>query len=57
VITFKCEIDGCINKDIEYNFAGSPETAMCGGCKATLVGTDSRPDPEIPEATLPISIG
>ncbi len=57
MITFKCTVNDCANKDVEYNFLGELETAMCGGCKATLVGTDSRPDPEIPEATLPISIG
>jgi hypothetical protein len=57
MITFKCTVDDCDNKDVDYNFIGIPETAMCGGCKATLVGTDVRPDPEVPEVSLPISIG
>ena len=48
MVTFKCTIAGCNNKDVEYNFLGNPETAQCGGCKSTLVGTDLRPDPEIP---------
>jgi len=46
MVTFKCEADGCANKDVVYNFLGNPETAMCGGCKETLTATDERPDPE-----------
>jgi hypothetical protein len=57
MITFKCNSNQCDNKDVEYNFFGNPETAMCGGCRATLIGTDVRPDPEVPEVSLPISFG
>ena len=46
MVTFKCESKGCENKDVEYNFLGNPETAMCGGCKETLTATDLRDDPE-----------
>jgi hypothetical protein len=45
MVTFKCEVDGCDNKDVAYNFLGNPETAMCGGCKTELSATDLRDDP------------
>jgi hypothetical protein len=48
MVTFTCKVIECANQDIDYNFEGFPETAECGGCKATLVATDSRPDPESP---------
>jgi hypothetical protein len=48
MITYTCNGKDCPNKEIEYNFFGESPTAECGGCKATLVGTDLRPDPEIP---------
>jgi hypothetical protein len=50
MVTFKCEADGCANKDVEYNFLGNLETAMCGGCKETLTAADLRPDPETQES-------
>ena len=46
MVTFKCVVDDCANKDVVYNFLGNPETAMCGGCKQTLTATDLRNDPE-----------
>ena len=46
MVTFECKNKDCDNKNVAYNFLGNPETAMCGGCKATLIATDSRPDPE-----------
>jgi len=49
MVTFKCEADGCANKDVEYNFLGNLETAMCGGCKETLTAANLRPDPETQE--------
>jgi len=48
MVTFECTNTDCDNANVAYNFLGNPETAMCGGCKATLVATDERPDPEIP---------
>jgi hypothetical protein len=53
MVTFKCNSNNCDNKDVEYNFLGNPETAMCGGCKETLVASDLRDDPEVTAPTLP----
>jgi hypothetical protein len=52
MITFKCTNEKCINAKISYNCLGNPETAECGGCKATLVGKDLRPDPEVQPLNL-----
>jgi hypothetical protein len=46
MITFLCNEVGCANEGVTYNFLGDPETAVCGGCKAILIGTDLRDDPE-----------
>jgi hypothetical protein len=46
MVTFKCVVNDCANKDVEYNFPGNLETAMCGGCKQTLQATNFRDDPE-----------
>jgi hypothetical protein len=53
MVTFKCTVNDCANKDVEYNFLGNPQTAMCGGCKETLVASDLRDDPEVTAPTLP----
>jgi len=47
MFTFICNEKDCLNKDIEYNVLGNSPKAECGGCKATLTGTNERPDPEI----------
>jgi hypothetical protein len=47
MFTFTCNEKDCVNKDIEYNVFGNDFIAECGGCKATLTGTNERPDPEI----------
>jgi hypothetical protein len=39
ITTFICHANDCPNKDIEYRMVDAKETAMCGGCKATLTGT------------------
>jgi hypothetical protein len=49
MITFQCDKDACDNKGVAYNFLGNPKAAECGGCKETLIGTNERPDPVIPE--------
>jgi hypothetical protein len=49
MITFTCNEANCPNKEIDYNFFGNDNTAECGGCKAVLIGTNERPDPELPE--------
>ena len=46
MVTFKCVVKDCDNKDVEYHFLGDVKTAMCGGCKATLSSFDLQPDPE-----------
>jgi hypothetical protein len=46
MVTFKCTVKDCANENVEYNFLGDPETAMCGGCNQTLLATDLRNDPE-----------
>jgi len=51
MVTFKCTVNHCANKDVEYNFLGSPQTAMCGGCKQTLVASDLRDDPQLTAPT------
>lgn len=55
MVTFKCTVKDCANKDVEYNFFGEPETAECGGCKKELKATDKRPDPVV-EIGLPDGI-
>jgi hypothetical protein len=49
MLTFTCTVKGCANENIDYNFLGNFDFAECGGCKEKLVGTDLRPDPELPE--------
>jgi len=49
MVTFTCHAGNCANKDLDYNFLGSPEFALCGGCKAKLEPKDLRDDPELPE--------
>ena len=46
MVTFTCVNEECSNKDIDYNFLGFPDSAMCGSCKETLTPSDERPDPE-----------
>jgi hypothetical protein len=48
MISFTCSNDECVNKDIENNFRGNPEHAVCSGCNDVLVGYNEQPDPEIP---------
>jgi hypothetical protein len=47
MVTIKCTIYDCANKNIEYNFLGNPNFVECGGCGEKLVGTDYRQDPEV----------
>lgn len=37
ITTFKCLTAGCPNEGIDYNMEDSPESVMCGGCKAILL--------------------
>jgi hypothetical protein len=46
MVTFECKETDCTQKDMAINFLGEIAEAECGGCKATLVATDQRPDPE-----------
>lgn len=55
MITYKCTKKDCPNKDVEYNFLGSNETAECGGCKTILKGTDLREDPEFPPSIFDLT--
>jgi len=48
MIDFTCTNDSCKSKGIENTFLGNPKEAVCGGCSSILVGTNERPDPEIP---------
>jgi hypothetical protein len=52
MVTFVCTEKDCPNENVTYNFFGNPETAMCGGCKQTLVASDLRDDPEVTPATF-----
>ena len=52
MISFTCNEKTCPNAEIEYNFFGTPQTAECGGCKSVLIGTNERPDPELPETNF-----
>jgi hypothetical protein len=47
MITFKCSVKSCPNRDVEYNFLGDPNFAECGGCKTNLTGYNPQPDPEL----------
>jgi hypothetical protein len=49
MIDFICNTETCPNKEISYQFLGNSKTAECGGCQAILIGTNERPDPELPE--------
>jgi hypothetical protein len=40
ITIFVCKADGCENKDVVYRMVDADETALCGGCKATLIGTE-----------------
>ena len=51
MVTFKCEIENCTQKDVAIDFMGEIEQAQCGGCGITLVSFDLRNDPELPEIT------
>jgi hypothetical protein len=48
MITFTCNSKDCKNEGVDYNFFGFDKTAECGDCKSMLVGTNERPDPELP---------
>ena len=52
MVTFICTVKDCANQNVTYNFLGNPETAECGGCKAILISTDLRPDPQVQPLNL-----
>jgi hypothetical protein len=39
ITQFICEAEGCPNEGILYRMEDANPTAMCGGCKKTLIGT------------------
>ena len=39
ITLFTCNEPECPNVGIEYRMAEANPTAMCGGCKQTLIGT------------------
>jgi len=39
ITLFTCTKAECPNVDIEYRMIDATPTAMCGGCKQTLIGT------------------
>lgn len=39
ITLFTCNAEGCPNCGIEYRMIDANPTAMCGGCKETLIGT------------------
>jgi hypothetical protein len=39
ITLFTCNADECPNKCIQYRMIDANPTAMCGGCKETLIGT------------------
>ena len=39
ITLFECTADECPNAGIVYRMAEANPTAMCGGCKKTLIGT------------------
>jgi hypothetical protein len=43
ITLFTCNKPECPNEGIEYRMLDANPTAMCGGCKQTLIGT---PEPE-----------
>jgi hypothetical protein len=48
MIDFTCTTESCKNQGIVNAFLGNPKEALCGGCSSILIGTNERPDPEIP---------
>jgi hypothetical protein len=48
MVTITCKTKDCPQAEQELNFRGEPEFVICGECSAKIVGTDLRPDPEIP---------
>ena len=53
MVTFKCEIENCTQKNIEINFMGDIAQAKCGGCGVTLQSKDLRDDPEVSTPAFP----
>ena len=47
MFTFTCNEKDCANEKVEYNVPGDSNLVECGGCKATLTGTNERPDPVV----------
>jgi hypothetical protein len=48
MVTITCKTKNCLHENQDFNFRGEPEFVMCGECSAKIVGTDLRPDLEIP---------
>jgi hypothetical protein len=48
MVTITCKTKGCPQENQELNFKGEPNFVICGECSAAILGTDLRPDPEIP---------
>lgn len=39
IILFVCDGKDCANKGVVYRMDSETSTALCGGCKETLIGT------------------
>jgi hypothetical protein len=47
MMTFTCKVKNCVQKNVDYDFMGSPEFVECGNCGTQILGENLRPDPII----------
>ena len=48
MVTFECVKDGCLSKNVKFDFIGNIDFAECGKCKTILEAKDFRDDPVYP---------
>jgi hypothetical protein len=49
MMTFTCKTNGCVQKDVDYDFIGTPNFVECGNCGSKIQGENERPDPVFPD--------
>jgi hypothetical protein len=48
MVTITCKTKECSQANQDFNFRGEPQFVICGECSAKIIGTDLRPDLDIP---------
>jgi hypothetical protein len=51
-MTFTCKTKECVQKDVDYDFVGSPDFVECGNCGTQILGENLRPDPVFPDESI-----